>query len=171
MDAAQIGEIIAFVLMIIVIWWKVVPPVKKMMTKQKDAIAHQISESEKAKEALAEAERKHADAVNEARVEAAKIRDNARADAQRITEEMQAQAESEVTRIKQRGEEQLAMLRQQTLRQLRGELGLDSHQGAEQLVRAHLADPAKQQASVDRFIEELEGMASKPERASVGGEA
>lgn len=172
MDGAQIGEIIAFVLVIAVIWWKVVPPVKKMMAKQKDTISNQVAESEKAKAALEDAQKRHADAVNEARVEAAKIRDNARADAQRITEEMQAQAEAEVARIKQRGQEQLTMLRQQMVRQLRVELGNDSVREAGDLVRGHLAEPAKQQASVDRFIDELEGMAAgKPERATVGGEA
>lgn len=173
MNTQQIGEIIGFVVVLAVLWWYVRPPVRRMMDRQKEQIAHQVELSQQAEAARAEAERKHAEAVNEARVEAAKIRDNARADAQRITEQMQTQAENEVERIKQRGEEQLSLLRQQVLRELRGELGLSSVERANELVRAHLADPAKQEASVDRFIEELEGMAGRPGRAAVasGGEA
>lgn len=174
MNAQQIGEILGFIVVLVVLWWYVRPPVRRMMDRQKTQIAHQVELSTQAEAAREEAERKHADAVNEARVESAKIRDNARADAQRISEQMQAQAETEVERIKQRGEEQLSLLRQQVLRELRSELGISSVEGANELVRAHLADPAKQEASVDRFIEELEGMAgSRPGRATVasGGEA
>ena len=50
-------------------------------------------------------------------------------------------------------------MRQQLIRQLRAGLGDESVQKADELVRAHVADPAAQAATVDRFLDELDQMA------------
>jgi F-type H+-transporting ATPase subunit delta len=50
-------------------------------------------------------------------------------------------------------------MRQQLIRQLRMGLGQESVQKADELVRAHVADPAAQAATVDRFLDELDQMA------------
>ena len=50
-------------------------------------------------------------------------------------------------------------MRQQLIRQLRQGLGDESVQKADEMVRAHVADPAAQAATVDRFLDELDEMA------------
>jgi len=175
---SYIGSLFAFALIVAFLWWKAVPPVRKLMRERQEEVARQIEEAQRAHERLAEAERKYQDAVAEARTEAAKIRDTARVDAERIRVEMQERAEAEVTRIRQRGEEYLATLHQQAVRELEAHVGRLAIELAEQLVRDHLADSTQRAATVDRFLGDLEGMAApqaEPARAasaSVGeGEA
>lgn len=157
MDAGRyVGSLVAFLLIVGLIWWKGVPPLRRLMRDKQETIRRQIEEAKRADERLAEAERSYAEAVAEARKEAAVIRDAARADALRIGDEMRTRAEQEVERIKQRGEEHLAQQHQQVMRELRVEIGRLSSELAEQLVKAHLADDASRAATVDGFLDELE---------------
>jgi F-type H+-transporting ATPase subunit b len=157
MDAARyFGSLFAFALIIGLIWWKGVPPLREIMRAKQDTIREQIAEAKRAHERLVEAERKYADAVAEARTEAAVIRDAARADAHRIVEEMRARAEQEVERIKQRSEEQLAQQHQQIIRELRQQIGRLASELAERIVREHLAEDGNRSATVDRFLDDLE---------------
>ncbi|HEY3609218.1 MAG TPA: F0F1 ATP synthase subunit B [Pseudonocardiaceae bacterium] len=163
--ADYIAEFVGFLLVIAVIWWKVVPPVRKLMRRQKDLVAAQVVAAEEAGRRLALAEQKYRDALAEARTEAAKIRDAARADAQRIVEEMREQAEREVERIRQRADEELIAQRQRVVSELQrriGELAVDM---AAELVTEHLADPRRRSATVDRLLDELAAMGAP------GGEA
>lgn len=165
-----IAELVAFVVVIAVLWWKVVPPVRAAMGRQKDAVAKQVEESKVAAERLATAERKYRDALAEARTEAAKIRDAARADAQRIVEEMREQADREVERIRQRGEEDLVAQRRQVIRELRGRIGELAVDLAGELVSEHLSGQEARVATVDRLLDELEAMAEST-AGSTGGPA
>lgn len=172
MDAARyVGSLVAFLIIVGLIWWKVVPPIRKLMREKQETIRHQIEEAKRADERLAEAERKYSEAVAEARKEAAVIRDAARADATRIVEEMRARAEAEVQRIRQRGEEQLTQQHQQVMRELRAEIGRHSSTLAERLVREHLAHEGNRAATVDGFLGELEqtsARAGEPAAATAG---
>ena len=166
--AEWIGEFIAFLVVLFVIWRYVVPPVRKIMTDQQETVAKQVEDAEKAGKRLADAEKQYSDALTEARTEAAKIRDTARADGQRIVEEMRAQAEREIERIRQRGEEDLANQRQQVIRELRTRIGQQSAESAGELVAAHLSKDAKRKATVDRFLDELEAMSAPEGKVAAG---
>jgi len=96
----------------------------------------------------------------EARTEAAQIRDQARAEGQQILEELRAQAQEESARIVARGEEQLAASRQQVINELRGQIGTLAVDLAGRVVGESLADDARQRGTVDRFLDQLEGMAA-----------
>jgi F-type H+-transporting ATPase subunit b len=123
----------------------------------------------RAEEAQAEAQRvleQYRAQLAEARTEAAQIREAARADAQRITDELRAEAQAEQARILQRGEEQLAAQRQQVVRELRTEIGTLAVQLAGRIIGDSLADDAGRQRTVDRFLDEIEGMSAP---ATVGG--
>lgn len=155
-----IGELIAFFVVLYVLWRYVVPPVRKIMKNQQDLVAKQVEAAQVATERLAASEQQYKEVLAEARTEAAKIRDAARADGQRIIEEMRAQAERDIERIRQRGEEDLATQRQQVVRELRARIGHLSVESAGELVERHLSTAAKRKATVDRFLDELEGMAA-----------
>lgn len=154
-----IGQLIGFgVIVFIIVKW-VVPPVKGLMQKQQEAIRTALAESAEAAKKLADADAMHAKAVADAKAESAKVTDEARADSERIGAQLQEQAATEAERIKAQGEQQIHLLRQQTIRGLRHELGAESVQKAEDLVRQYVSDPAQQSATVDRFLGELESMA------------
>lgn len=156
-----IAELVAFVIILFVLWKYVVPPLSRSLQERQDMIQKQVEDSEEAGRKLRAAEERYEQALAEARTEAAKIRDTARADGERIREEMREQASAEVERIRQRGEEQLAAQRDQVVRQLRGELGGLSVQLAEQLVGHELADDQSKRSTVDRFLAQLDDMPGK----------
>jgi len=167
-NATFFVELVIFLVVLGVIWRYVVPPVKRAMGERQEMVRRQIQESQQASERLAEAQARYAEALALARVEAAKIREAARADAQEIKDEMRRQAEQEVARIRERGVEQLATQREQVVRELRGELGRLAVTLAGRIVGDSVADDARQAGTVDRFLDELQGVAS-PESVTAGG--
>jgi F-type H+-transporting ATPase subunit b len=164
-DATFFVELVIFLVVLGVIWRYVVPPVKRVMGERQEMVRRQIQESQQASKRLAEAQSRYSAALAEARVEAAKIRESARADAQEIKDELRHQAEQEVARIRERGIEQLATQREQVVRELRGELGTLAVTLAGRIVGESVADDARRAGTVDRFLDELQGMAT-PEHVS-----
>jgi F-type H+-transporting ATPase subunit b len=158
-NATFIAEVIAFLIILFVLWRYVVPPVQKAMKERQDLVRGQIEESRQARETLEKAEADYQNALAEARAEAAKIRDSARADADRLRDQLRTQAEEEAERIRQRSEEQLATQRQQVVNELRAEIGRLATTLAGRVVGESLEDDARRQRTVDRFLAELEGMA------------
>lgn len=154
-----IGQLIGFAVIVFIIVKWVVPPVKGLMQKQQEAVRTALAESAEAARKLADADAMHAKALADAKAESSKVTEEARADSERIAAQLQEQAGTEAERIKAQGEQQVHLLRQQTIRGLRHELGAESVQKAEELVRNYVADPAQQSATVDRFLGELESMA------------
>jgi len=153
-----IGNLVGFALIVWLVVKFVVPPVKNMMANQQEAVRQALKESASAAEKLANADQMHAKALEDAKSEAARVTEEARVDSERIAEQLKEQAATEAERIKAQGGQQVQLLRQQTIRELRSGLGTESVQKAEDLVRAHVADPAAQSATVDRFLDELEAM-------------
>jgi ATP synthase F0 subunit b/ATP synthase F1 delta subunit len=153
-----IGQLIGFLVIIWLGWRYVVPPVKTLMKKQQDAVRAALDESASAAQKLADADAMHAKALEDAKNQASRVTNEAKSDSERIAEQLREQAGVDAERIKAQGAQQVQLLRQQTIRELRQNLGADSVQRAEELVRAHVADPAAQAATVDRFLDELEAM-------------
>jgi F-type H+-transporting ATPase subunit b len=167
-NATFFVELVIFLIVLGVVWRYVVPPVKRAMGERQEMVRRQIQESQQASKRLAEAQARYTEALAEARVEAAKIRESARADAQEIKDEMRQQAEQEVERIRERGEEQLANQRDAVLRELRGEIGKLAVTLAGRIVGEAVADDARRTGTVDRFLDELQGMASTDSGAENG---
>ena len=131
-----------------------------MVKARQDTVQQQVDEAEAAAQRYREAESRLESAIADARAEAARIRDDARADASRIKEELTEQAHQEVERIRRRGEEQLGAQRDQVVRRLRAELGGTSMELAQRIVVRSLSDEASKAASVDGFLDEIEGLAA-----------
>lgn len=90
--------------------------------------------------------------------EAARIRDDARADAERIKQEMARKADEEAERIRAQGRQSLEASRSRTVSLLRADVGAQSVELARRIVAQSLSDDASKGQSVDRFLDELEGM-------------
>jgi len=154
-----IGQLIGFAVIVFILWRYVVPPVKTLMQKQQDAVRTALAESAEAAKKLADADAMHAKALKDAEAQASKVTDEARHDSERIATQLEEQAVVEAERLKAQGAQQVQLMRQQLIRQLRQGLGKESVEKADALVRAHVADPAAQAATVDRFLDELDQMA------------
>jgi len=160
------GQLVGFVVIVVIVWRYVVPPVRRMMTNQQDNVRKQLADSAEAKKRLTEAEKAHEKAIAQAKAEATQVIEEARVDAERIVEQLHAQADAEVERIKVQGAQQVQLQRAQLIRQLRQDLGGESVRRASELVTEHVSDPDARSATVDRFIDELDAMA--PSEAVIG---
>jgi F-type H+-transporting ATPase subunit delta len=154
-----IGQLIGFAVIAYILWRYVVPPVKTLMAKQQEAVRTALAESAEAARKLADADAMHAKALADARAESSKVTEEARQDSVRITASLTEQAGVDAERIKAQGAQQVQLARQQLVRQLRHGLGDEAVQKAAELVRAHVADPAAQASTVDRFLADLSAMA------------
>jgi F-type H+-transporting ATPase subunit delta len=154
-----IGQLIGFAVIAYIIWRFVVPPVKALMAKQQEAVRTALAESAEASKKLADADAMHAKALADAKAESGKVTAAPRHDSERITAQLAEQAGAEAERIKAQGAQQIQLMRQQLIRGLRNGLGEESVAKADSLVRAHVADPAAQSATVDRFLDQLDQMA------------
>jgi F-type H+-transporting ATPase subunit delta len=155
-----IGQLIGFAVIVWLIVRFVVPPVRKMMADQQNAVRQQLADSAAAADRLAEASRAHEKAKEDAKAEAKRIIEEAQSDAKRIGEQLHALADSEVERIKVQGAKQVELLRAQLIRQLRQDIGAESVRRAGELVRGYVGEPAQQSATVDRFLNDLDEMAA-----------
>jgi F-type H+-transporting ATPase subunit delta len=166
-----IGQLIGFAVIVFILMKWVVPLVRDMMRKQQDAIRAALAESAEAAKKLEDADAMHARAIEDAKSESAKVTDEARQDSERIAAQLQEQAGVDAERIKAQGAQQVQLMRQQLIRQLRSGLGEGAVQKAGELVRAHVADPAAQSATVDRFLDDLEGMSASTAAIETGASA
>jgi F-type H+-transporting ATPase subunit b len=160
--------LITFGILLFVLVKFVFPQLEKTFVARREAIEGGIERAEAMQaEAKASLEQYRAQ-LAEARTEAAQIRDAARAEGQQIIEELRAQAQEESARIVARGAEQLAASRQQVLNELRGEIGTLAVDLAGRVVGESLADDARRSGTVDRFLDQLDGM-SAPSSDGRGG--
>jgi F-type H+-transporting ATPase subunit b len=170
-----LGEIIigaiAFAVFLFVFMKLVAPQFEKAFVARREAIEGGIERAEAMQAEAKAALDQYRAQLAEARTEAAQIRDAARAEGQQIIEELRAQAQQESARIVARGEEQLTAQRQQVVTQLRGEIGTLAVDLASRVVGESLQEDARRSGTVDRFLDELDGMAAGSPSADGGSSA
>jgi F-type H+-transporting ATPase subunit b len=157
--------LIAFAIVYFVFAKYVAPRFEQVFRARREAIEGGIERAEAMQAEAKAALEQYRAQLAEARNEAAQIRDQARAEGQQILEELRTQAQEESARIVARGNEQLASQRQQVINELRGQIGTLAVQLASQVVGESLAEDARRRGTVDRFLAELDDMASSGESA------
>src|SRR3954451_8650719 len=167
-----VGEIIVgtitFGILFFVVAKFVVPRFEQVFRARREAIEGGIERAEAMQAEAKAALEQYRAQLAEARSEAAQIRDQARAEGQQIIEELRVQAQEESARIVARGEEQLATARQQIVNELRGQIGTLAVDLAGRVVGESLAEDLRRRGTVDRFLEELDGMATSGDGRSGG---
>ncbi len=146
---------IAFFVLARFVW----PRFEQVFRARREAIEGGIERAESMQAEAKAALEQYRAQLAEARTEAAQIRDQARAEGQQILEELRAQAQEESARIVARGEEQLVANRQQVVNELRGQIGALAVDLAGRVVGESLEDQARRSGTVDRFLDQLDGMA------------
>ena len=162
-------ELIAFAIIAWLIGKYIVPPINRAMTARQEAIRHEFSELESAREDARKTEEAYKAQLSDARHEAAKIREEAREQGAAIISEMRQQAQQESERILTAARAQIAAERQQAVASLRGEVGSLATALAGRIVGEALEDDDRSRRVVDRFLDDLETLDQARADAGVDG--
>ncbi|MDP5185076.1 F0F1 ATP synthase subunit B [Blastococcus sp. BMG 814] len=158
------GELIVGIISFAILYFLykrfVVPRLEAMLAERQRTIEGGIERAEAMQAEAKAALEQYRAQLAEARNEAAQIRDQARAEGQQILEELRVQAQEESARIVARGEEQIAAARQQVVNELRGQVGGLAVELAGRVVGESLAEEARRQGTVDRFLDQLDELAA-----------
>ncbi|MFC3964802.1 F0F1 ATP synthase subunit B [Nocardia jiangsuensis] len=134
----------------------VIPRLTKVLDERTDKIEGGIARAEAAQEEAKQTLQQYQQQLTDARTDAARIREEARTQGQQILAQLRAEAQAESDRIVASGHAQLEAQRQQILTELRSEVGRTAVDLAEKIIGQSVSDEAKQAASIDRFLNELD---------------
>jgi F-type H+-transporting ATPase subunit b len=149
-------ELIAFIMVLGVLWRYVIPPVQQAMNARQEMARKLVSDNEEAKRLLQEAQAAYQTAVAAARHEAARLRAQAQQQRREIVEGASAEAAAGVAEIISRGQAQFQAEQRQAIRQLKTDLGSLAVELAEKIVGEALADHERQERLIERFLHEIE---------------
>ncbi len=155
-----VAEVFAFLVVIAVIYRYVVPFVRKGMAARREMIRSEFEEAREAKEQAEAAEKKFRVSIKDVEAEVAEIRESAERLAQQIVEDLKAKAQDEADRILERARQQLAADRDALIRSVRAEMGTRVVELAGRIVVAALADEARRAATIERFLADLDQLAT-----------
>jgi F-type H+-transporting ATPase subunit b len=154
-DATFLAEIVAFILILAVMWKYVVPPLQKNLAARQEVIRQQLEDARLAKERLDAAEADYTAALAEARAEAARSREEGRRIRQEIIDGARDEARAAAEEVTRLAEERLQAQHRQALNELRAEVGKLAGDLAGRIVGETLTDEELQRRVVDRFLAEL----------------
>lgn len=147
---------ITFGIIFVALWKVLLPRISKTLEERTDQIEGGL---QRAEETQAEADRvlaQYREQLAEARQEAARLREKAREEGAQIITEMREQAAAEGRRLVEAAHAQIDADRQQALQSLKSEVGALAVELASRVVGEALADEARQQRIVERFLAEIE---------------
>ncbi|MEP6461866.1 MAG: F0F1 ATP synthase subunit B [Frankiaceae bacterium] len=121
-NGTLVVEFVIFLVVLIVLWRAVLPPLLRAMNERQELIRQQIAEGQAAAEAAERAEREYREALAETRAEASRIREEARAQGQRMQTELKEKAAAEYAAMSADNEARLAAEREQILAALQPEI-------------------------------------------------
>jgi F-type H+-transporting ATPase subunit b len=148
--------LISFGVLYFVLWKYVFPRMEQTFKARVDAIEGGIKRAEERQAEANALFEQYKQQLAGARNEAAVIRDRAHADANAIREDILRQAQEERDRVIASGQEQLNQQRATLVRELRAEMGELAVELASRIVGEALADEARRQGTVERFLTDLE---------------
>jgi F-type H+-transporting ATPase subunit b len=147
---------ITFGIIFFALWKVLLPRISKTLEERTDQIEGGL---QRAEETQAEADRvlaQYRAQLAEARQEAARLREKAREEGAQIIAEMREQAAAEGRRLVEAAHTQIDADRQHALQSLKSEVGALAVELASRVVGEALADEARQQRIVERFLAEIE---------------
>jgi F-type H+-transporting ATPase subunit b len=149
-------ELAAFILVLMVLWRYVIPPVQQAMNARQEMARKLVSDSEEAKQLLEKAQTAYKTAMADARHGAAQLRAQAEQQRREIVEAASTEAEAGVAEIISRGQAQVETERRQAVRQLKADLGNLAVDLAEKILGEALADNQRQERLIERFLSQIE---------------
>lgn len=151
-----IAGILLMLLVFVIMWLFVVPAFEKMYQERSDKIEGGMQRAAAAEAKAEAALADYNDQLSAAREEAARIREDAKNQSASIVAEARDKAAKESQRILESGRVQLEAERSQLVHDLRLQVGGMATELAGKIVGESLADDARAERTVDRFLAELE---------------
>jgi F-type H+-transporting ATPase subunit b len=133
-NATFFVELLIFLIVLGVIWFFVVPPIRKVLGEREERVAETTANSKAAKELFEEAETRYQTALEQARTEAADIREGARAQGRSLLEQLRGEAQQEADTIVAESAAQLRAEADQVAAELREVVEPMSHQLADRVL-------------------------------------
>ncbi len=147
---------VAFLIVLAVVIWKVLPNVNKALDARREAIEGGLEKAELAQAEANAAKESFQEQLVEARAEAARIREQARADAVKIGDEVKEQARADAERIVANAKAQIEAERTAALASLRSDVGSLALDLASGVIGESLSEDARAAAVVDRFLADIQ---------------
>ncbi|GAB3133454.1 F0F1 ATP synthase subunit B [Tsukamurella serpentis] len=114
--------LIIFLIVLSVIWFFVVPPIRKVLDEREAMLAQTATDGREAAKGFEDAESEYRDGVTSARAEAGSIRDEARASGRASMEEQKQRASAEADAVTREKTEQLQVAGEAATSAARGDL-------------------------------------------------
>ncbi len=130
------------------------PLITGMVKKRSDRIEDSLRRAEEADRQLKEMAETHKRMLEEVRKEQARILNEAAASGEKIVQEAKEQARSQAATMIEQAREEIRIEQDTARRQLTGEVTALAIEVAEKLVRGHLDNADKQDALIERLIDE-----------------
>jgi F-type H+-transporting ATPase subunit b len=118
-NGTLIAEVIAFLLMVGVLWRWVFPPVMRMAERRERAIEAGLQQAQEAERRLAQVREEVERLLQEARAQAREVSDRARRDASAEADEVRARARQDAEAFSERARGDITAERDRALRELR----------------------------------------------------
>jgi F-type H+-transporting ATPase subunit b len=145
-------ELICFVIILLIIWKKALPPIIKLLEERQETIRKQFEDAEAAKTRLEAAEKEYAEALADPRRDASRLREQAQAERAEIVDAARTEAQTKVEELLAQAADRMATERQQTILALRSEIGELAMTLSERIVHDALHRDARQRKLVEDFI-------------------
>ena len=153
-NATLIGEIIAFAVLIAFTVKFIWPPLLNAIEERQAKIAEGLSQAEKARKELADADARVADEIRKARAEAAQIVDKAHQQASQIVDKARQDAIVEATKQKAIAAADIEAQAHKAREELRGKVAALAVAGAEKILKREI-DANAHKALIDQLVTEI----------------
>ena len=145
---------IAFLILLVLMQWKLFPAVKRGMDRRAAKIRDDLDAAETARTEALGVKAGYEAELADARSESGRIVDAARADAERVRAELIARAEAEAAELRQRSDLDVEAAKRQALADLQGEVGAIVIGAAETVIGRNL-DHDTQVQLIESYIDEV----------------
>ena len=132
------------------------PVITGMVEKRSDRIEESLRKADEAEKAIAEMETRREQIISEAKAEEAKILKEASATSDSIVSNAKDKAREEAEKVLEQARIEIAAEKESALRDIRRLVARLSVEVSEKVLRANLDDDKKQDAYLDRLIDEVQ---------------
>lgn len=153
-NGTLVVEIVAFLVVLGVLWRYVLPPVNRAMEKRQEEIRSSLEAAERAKAEADETRAQRQGILEEARDRARQIVANANANAERVKAEAAEQARQEYERLVSSAEAEIALARQRAIDEVSTKVGAMVVSVARQVIGREV-DAEAHRALIDEAVAAL----------------
>lgn len=162
-----IAEIIAFVIVLFVVWRYILPPLNKMLAARQEAIRAELAAAQAAEADAEAAEAARKAELERARQQAREIVEQAQRTAERLADEAHLRGQSEYDRLVTSAEAEVRLARQRALEEAAQRLGELVVEVVERIIGREM-DAAAHRDLIDEAVEALAQDTGAADAAAAG---